>query len=72
MAQAMLAESRLRLIFDAGFNGKGELVYRAKNFSNLKKEATPDQMHQAAIALSALCKDRLSSVERTDRSEILG
>ncbi|RHW40281.1 DUF1659 domain-containing protein [Neobacillus notoginsengisoli] len=72
MAQALLAESRLRLSFETGVDEKGKPVYKSKTFNNLKKEATPDQMHQAASAIAALCKDPLSTVERTDRSEILG
>lgn len=72
MAQALLAESRLRLVFETGVNEKGEPIFKSKTFSNLKKEATPDQMHQAASAIAALSKDPLSRVERNDRSEILG
>ncbi|CEG26962.1 DUF1659 domain-containing protein [Bacillus sp. B-jedd] len=72
MAQALLAESKLRLVFETGVNEKGEPIFKSKTFNNLKKEATPDQMHQAAAAIAALSKDPLSRVERNDRSEILG
>ncbi|ALC90853.1 hypothetical protein AM500_14450 [Bacillus sp. FJAT-18017] len=72
MAQAILAQSTLRLVFETGVDVKGEPIFKSKTFTNLKKEATPDQMHQAAIALAALCVDPLTSVERNDRSEILG
>ncbi|RDU38774.1 hypothetical protein DRW41_04230 [Neobacillus piezotolerans] len=72
MAQALLADSKLRLVFETGVNEKGEPIFKSKTFSNLKTEATPNQMHQAASAISALCADPLSVVERNDRSEILG
>jgi hypothetical protein len=71
MAQAMLAETKLRLIFEVGLNEKGEPIFKNKTL-NVKKEATADQLNQAAQALSILCKDTLSGVERNDNSEIIG
>ena len=71
MAQAILVETALRLNFEVGVNEKGEPVYKTKNFTNVKREATADQLHQAALAISALCKDPLSNVERNDSSEIM-
>lgn len=71
MAQAQLAETKLRLVFEAGMDDEGAPIYKAKTFSNIKKEATPDQMFQVAQALSVLCSDTLSRVERADSSEIL-
>jgi hypothetical protein len=40
-------------------------------YSNLKHEATSDQLYQTAQALSILCNDPLYTVERTDRSDIM-
>lgn len=71
MAQAKLADSKLRLVFEAGMDEKGKPIYKAKTFNNVKKEATPDQLFQVAQALSVLCNDTLSRVERADNSEIL-
>lgn len=70
MAQAKLAESKLRLVFEAGTDSSGSPIYKAKTFSNIKKEATADQLLQVANALSVLCTDTLSRVERADSSEI--
>lgn len=70
MAQAKLAESKLRLVFEAGVDDKGTPIYKAKTFNNIKKEATADQLLQVANALSVLCSDTLSRVERADSSEI--
>ncbi|XJZ28763.1 DUF1659 domain-containing protein [Bacillota bacterium Lsc_1132] len=71
MAQAVLAETKLRLIFETGVNEKGETIYKAKTFNNVKKEATTDQLFQVAQALSVLCSDLLSSVERDDSLDII-
>ncbi|WP_316568662.1 DUF1659 domain-containing protein [Neobacillus sp. YIM B06451] len=72
MAQAFLADSKLRLVFETGVNEKGEAIFKSKTFSNLKTEATPDQMHMAVTAIAALSADPLSVAERNDRSEIIG
>jgi hypothetical protein len=52
-------------------NEKGKPIYKTKTFSNVKKAATPDQLFQVAQALSVLCNDTLTRVERADNSEIL-
>ena len=71
MAQAMLAETKLRLIFEVGLNEDGEPIFKTKTL-NVKKEATADQLNLAAQALSILCKDTLSGVERNDNLDIIG
>lgn len=71
MALATLAETKLRLIFEVGVNEKGESVYKAKAFNNVKKEATTDQLFQTAQALGILCNDPLKTVERIDNSDIM-
>ncbi|MDQ0201896.1 DUF1659 domain-containing protein [Neobacillus ginsengisoli] len=71
MAQAMLAETKLRLVFEVGMDEKGAPILKAKTLNNIKKEATANQLYQVAQALSVLCKDQLSSVERADNTEIL-
>lgn len=70
MAQGILKESQLRLVFEVGISEQGDPIFRGKNYSNLKKEATPDQVHQAALALSQLCAYPLTGVERNDSSDI--
>jgi hypothetical protein len=71
MAQSTLVDSNLRLVFETGINGKGEPIYKGKVYSNLKNDATADQLYQAAQALGALCNDPLYTVERTDRYDIM-
>lgn len=70
MAQTMLVNSKLRLLFDAGMGERGEQLYKAKTFSNIRKDATADELHQAAQAISALCKEPMVKIERTDSNEI--
>jgi hypothetical protein len=72
MAQGLLEGTKLRLVFDAGADDEGNPIYRAKTFSNVKKEATVDQLFQAAQAISVLCMETLNKVERNDSSEIIG
>jgi hypothetical protein len=71
MAQATLVDSNLRLVFETGVNEKGEPIFKGKMYSNLKHEATSDQLYQTAQALGNLCNDPLYTVERTDRSDIM-
>ncbi|WML24787.1 DUF1659 domain-containing protein [Neobacillus sp. OS1-33] len=71
MAQSLLEGTKLRLVYEAGMDDNGELILRAKTFSNVKKEATTDQLFQAALALSVLGTDTLKKVERNDSVEIL-
>ncbi|MBT2658812.1 DUF1659 domain-containing protein [Bacillus sp. ISL-18] len=72
MAEALLEGTKLRLVFDGGIDNEGNPILKSRTFSNVKKESTVDQLHQAAQAISALCNDSLNSVERTDTFEILG
>lgn len=71
MAQAMIKDSNLRLIYQTGLDTNGEPIFQAKSYNNVKKEATADQVHQVALALSALCSQPLSSVERFDSFDII-
>jgi hypothetical protein len=71
MAQATLVDSNLRLVFETGVNEKGEPIFKGKMYSNLKHEATTNQIYQAAQALSALSNDPLYTVERSDRFDIM-
>lgn len=72
MAVANLAETKLRLIFEVGLDEKAKPILKAKTFNNIKKEATTDQLFQAATALSALCNDPINTVERNDMTDIMG
>lgn len=72
MAEAMIMDSKLRLLFETGINEKGEPVYKTKTYNNIDKEATADQLSEAAKALGSLSLYPVISVERTDNFEIVG
>jgi hypothetical protein len=72
MAEAMIIDSRLRLLFETGLNEKGEPIYKTKTYSNIRKDATADQLSQAAQALGGLSDYPLAGVERADNFEIVG
>lgn len=71
MAEANLKASSLRLVFDDGMNEQGKPVYKTKTFSNIRLDATPDQLSQTANALGALSEKPLVRVERNDQLDIL-
>ncbi|WP_174727985.1 DUF1659 domain-containing protein [Mesobacillus harenae] len=71
MAQAMIKSTNLRMFFEIGLDEKGQPIYKAKTYSNVKREATADQFHQAATALAGLSSYQLGSIERNDSFDII-
>lgn len=71
MAQAVLATSTLRLVFETGVDAQGKAILKAKTYSNLKKEATADQLFDFAQAIGSLSNDPINSIERSDRSDVI-
>ncbi len=71
MAQSLLVGTKLKMVFQTGIDDDGKPILRTKTFSNVRKEATADQLFQAANALAVLCNDPLNTLERTDSSEII-
>ena len=71
MTQAIISSSRLVINYETGIDGKGQPIYKAKSYSNVKEEATPDGLYQVAQALASLSKDDLSSVKRNDVSDLV-
>jgi hypothetical protein len=71
MAMAMLKFSNVKLMFETGIDELGQSIFKGKTYSNVRKEATADQVQQAAIALGGLCANTLSSVERNDSFDII-
>jgi hypothetical protein len=70
MAQSLLEGTKLRMVYEVGMDDDGEPILRAKTFSNVRKEATVDQLFQAAQAITVLSNDTLNKVERNDSIEI--
>lgn len=72
MADAVLVESRLRLLFKTGEDEEGNAIVKTKTFNKVRKSATADQLHAIALALASLSNYSLESVERNDSLDILG
>jgi hypothetical protein len=71
MATAVIATSRLRLVFQVGMDDDGKPLLKAKTFSNIQKSATASQLYQAAQAIIGLSLDPLINIERVDNSDLL-
>lgn len=70
MANQMLYASTLRLTFETGLNEKGEPQLKRKAFSNVKSDATADQLLQAAQSMANLQKHTLVEIARQDTASI--
>lgn len=66
MAQSLIQQSQLRLVFEVGTDETGKPVYRRKNFNNIKVTATPEQLLSVSQALASLQTYPLAQIERND------
>ena len=71
MAETLLAESKLRLVFQTGINNDGKPILRAKTFGNIYKGVTADQLYKVTQAVVSLSEDQLSGAQRVDSSDLL-
>jgi hypothetical protein len=71
MAQAIISDSQLRLVFDMGVDENGKVIYKNKNFSNIKTSATTDGLFAVAQGLVSLQQHPVSAIERND-THLLG
>ncbi|RYG72167.1 DUF1659 domain-containing protein [Lentibacillus lipolyticus] len=72
MAVAQMMDSRLRLILDDGIDAaSGKQLFKTKGFSNVKIEATADQLFAIATAVAGLQERTLLDIERNDSSNIV-
>ncbi|AZB42579.1 DUF1659 domain-containing protein [Bacillus sp. FJAT-42376] len=70
MAQTILIDRQLRLVYDLGLNKEGKQVFKSKTYSNVKPAADSDQLMAAALILSGLQQYPLFAAERLDVNEI--
>jgi hypothetical protein len=70
MANEVLLETQLRLVFDMGMGENGKQIFKSKNYNNVKTSATADQLLQAAQAIAGLQTEVLAFVERDDTNQI--
>jgi len=71
MAEALLKDSKLKLIFDNGVDGEGKQLFKSKTFSNIRLGSTADELQSAAQAIASLSQKSLYGVERNDSSDVL-
>ncbi|MDF1507133.1 DUF1659 domain-containing protein [Robertmurraya sp. DFI.2.37] len=72
MAETMILDSKLKILFEIGLNEKGEPLYKAKTYNNIDKNVTADKLFETAQALGQLSIYPVLGVERTDSFEIVG
>lgn len=69
MAIAEKVDSRLQLIFIAGFDEiTGDIITKTKSFNNIKTEATTEELLRVTEALVSLQQYDLQAVRRNDTS----
>lgn len=67
MAVAAIKDSQLRLVFQVGLDEKGEMIYKNKNYNNIKPSSTADQLYAVAQAITGLQSQALADIERNDK-----
>lgn len=60
--------SRLTMVQHVGNNEEGRPIYRSKSFSNVKWDATDEDLYQVAAVLAALSEHPTVRIERTNNS----
>ncbi|MDQ0178507.1 DUF1659 domain-containing protein [Bacillus chungangensis] len=70
MVQAKLRETKLKLVFSNGVDDNGNPNLQNKTYQYINLQATPDQLHETAVAIAVLTVNPLEYVERIDSSEI--
>lgn len=69
MAQSEMIQSRLQLFFNVGTNEEtGDVITKTKSFSNIKPEATTEDLMNVAGILSSLQQHPLAEIRRNDVS----
>lgn len=70
MAEALLKSSRLRVVFETGIDPGGKPIYKARNFANIRHDATAEELYGTALALETLSSNQVAGVERNDSFSI--
>jgi ribosomal protein S7 len=71
MAEALLKSTKVRLVFNYGKDEKGKDILKNKLFSNIRMDATADEIQTFAKAIASLSTKPLMTVERDDSKDIL-
>lgn len=68
MAQAFIADSQLKLVFNTGVDGEGNPIFKSKSFRNVKVTASTDGLYAVAQSLIDLQQYPVTSIERNDKN----
>ena len=66
MADVVIQDRQLRLVFEAGVDEKGTPKFKSKNFNNIKLTAGADALLDVAEAIAGLQTLTLVQVEQND------
>ncbi|WP_285767214.1 DUF1659 domain-containing protein [Peribacillus sp. SI8-4] len=72
MAKQIPVSSTLRMDFETGLNEKGTIAFKRRSFTNIKTEATADQLFSAAAAIASVQNFPLGEVTRVDTFSLIG
>ena len=70
MANQVILDSNLSLIYDMGMDINGKPIEKRKSYNNVKTAATPDQLLLVAQAIASLQTETLTLVERSDTHQL--
>lgn len=62
--------STLKMKFDCGLNDQGKTILKTRSFSNVKHNATSENVYEVAQTLASLQEHTLSEVVKQDNTEL--
>ncbi|PJN89579.1 DUF1659 domain-containing protein [Bacillus sp. mrc49] len=71
MANQIPVSSTLRVDFETGLNEKGNIIFKRKSFTNIKTEATADQLFSTAAAIASVQNYPMGEVTRVDTYSLM-
>ncbi|AOH56375.1 hypothetical protein ABE28_018570 [Peribacillus muralis] len=72
MADQIPVSSTLRIDFETGLTEKGDIAFKRRSFTNIKTEATAEQLFSTAVAISSVQNYPMSEVTRVDTYSLIG
>ena len=70
MADTLLVDSQLRIVFDMGLDANGKQLYETENYNHIKTTVSAEELLQAAQAIVSLQTESLAFVERNDTYQV--
>jgi hypothetical protein len=66
--QSTLVNSAMSIRYKEGIDEKGNDIFRTKKYSNVKVDATPDNIHLVATTLGTLIKYEVTDILKSDEN----